>query len=112
MPTYDYACSACGHRFEHFQSFSEARLVTCPKCGRKKLERLIGSGSGIVFKGSGFYETDYKRAGKPASESSDGKPAKGGDSAGTPPAASPSDGGSGGSGGSSGGGGKPGSGDS
>jgi putative FmdB family regulatory protein len=61
VPTYDYACAACGHRFEHFQSFSEALLKRCPKCGKDRLERLIGSGAGILFKGSGFYETDYKR---------------------------------------------------
>ncbi len=67
MPTYDYECAACGHRFEHFQSMSSRRLRKCPECGEKKLERLFGIGSGVIFKGSGFYETDYKRAGKTAS---------------------------------------------
>jgi putative FmdB family regulatory protein len=61
MPTYDYACEACGHTFEHFQSMSSPRLVTCPACKRRKLIRLVGSGAGVIFKGSGFYETDYKR---------------------------------------------------
>lgn len=60
MPTYQYECSACGHAFEALQSMSEKRLEKCPKCGKKKLERLIGTGTGIIFKGSGFYETDYK----------------------------------------------------
>ena len=60
MPTYDYECEKCGHRFEHFQKMSDAPLKKCPKCG-KKVHRLIGGGSGIIFKGSGFYETDYKK---------------------------------------------------
>ena len=63
MPTYDYVCRACEHRFEHYASMTEPALLRCPKCGRDKLERLIGAGAGILFKGSGFYETDYKRAG-------------------------------------------------
>jgi putative FmdB family regulatory protein len=60
MPTYDYKCSACGHLFEHFQSIHDARLKKCPKCGKSKLERLIGAGGGLLFKGSGFYITDYR----------------------------------------------------
>jgi putative FmdB family regulatory protein len=63
MPTYDYVCEACEHAFEHFQSMTSRRLRKCPACGKPKLERLIGSGSGVIFKGSGFYETDYKRSG-------------------------------------------------
>ena len=61
MPTYQYECSSCGHQFEILQSMSENRLKKCPKCSKVALNRLIGSGSGIIFKGSGFYETDYKR---------------------------------------------------
>jgi putative FmdB family regulatory protein len=61
MPTYQYECDACGHSFEIFHSMQEAKLKKCPKCGKLKLQRLIGAGSGIIFKGSGFYETDYKR---------------------------------------------------
>ncbi len=61
MPTYDYECTACNHKFELFQMMSAAPKKTCPKCKKKKLRRLIGSGIGIIFKGSGFYETDYKR---------------------------------------------------
>lgn len=60
MPTYDYVCSNCGHKFEEFQSMSSDPLKKCPKCKKNKLERLIGSGAGVIFKGSGFYETDYR----------------------------------------------------
>ena len=60
MPTYDYRCDACGHTFEEFQSFSEAPLKKCPACGKKKLVRLFGTGAGVIFKGSGFYQTDYR----------------------------------------------------
>ena len=60
MPTYDYACAACGHRFEEFQSMSAAPLQKCPACKKSKLERLIGAGAGVIFKGSGFYQTDYR----------------------------------------------------
>ena len=60
MPTYEYECQACGHTLEEFQSFSDEPLKKCPKCKKRKLRRLIGSGAGIIFKGSGFYETDYR----------------------------------------------------
>lgn len=63
MPTYEYECDACGHAFEEFQAMSDKPLRKCPGCKKMKLRRLIGSGAGIIFKGSGFYETDYKRAG-------------------------------------------------
>ena len=66
MPTYDYECSACGHRFEELQSFSEPALTKCPKCKKNKLQRLFGGGGAIIFKGGGFYETDYRRAGEKA----------------------------------------------
>ncbi|MCU0703529.1 MAG: zinc ribbon domain-containing protein [Fimbriiglobus sp.] len=62
MPTYDYVCDACTHAFEEWQSFHDPELTTCPKCKKKKLRRLIGNGAAIVFKGSGFYETDYNRS--------------------------------------------------
>ncbi len=61
MPTYDYECRACNHTFEKFQSMSAGVLRKCPECGRLQLRRLIGCGAGVIFKGSGFYETDYKR---------------------------------------------------
>jgi putative FmdB family regulatory protein len=60
MPTYDYECRACEHRFEEFQSISADPLTKCPKCGKKKLQRLFGAGAAVVFKGSGFYQTDYR----------------------------------------------------
>ena len=60
MPTYDYVCDGCGHAFELFQSMTDAVKRTCPKCKKKKLLRLIGAGGAIVFKGSGFYQTDYR----------------------------------------------------
>jgi putative FmdB family regulatory protein len=76
MPTYQYECSACGHEFEELQSMSDAKLTKCPKCGKNKLDRLIGSGSGMIFKGSGFYETDYKKKTPSTSESKpEAKPA-------------------------------------
>ena len=74
MPTYDYACSACGHRFEEFQSMSAEPLKKCPACKKARLERLIGSGAGVIFKGSGFYQTDYR----PSSYGSDAKKDEGG----------------------------------
>jgi len=66
MPTYDYECTACGHRFDELQSFSEPELTKCPKCKKNKLQRLFGGGGAIIFKGGGFYETDYRRAGEKA----------------------------------------------
>ena len=59
MPTYDYECTKCGHRFEAFQSMSDKPLTKCPEC-RGKVKRLIGAGAGLIFKGSGFYITDYR----------------------------------------------------
>lgn len=60
MPTYEYACRSCGHEFEEFQSMSAKPLRKCPECAKSALERLIGTGAGIIFKGGGFYETDYR----------------------------------------------------
>jgi putative FmdB family regulatory protein len=60
MPTYDYVCDACGHTFEEMQSFSDPVLKTCPQCGKDQLRRLFGTGAAILFKGGGFYETDYR----------------------------------------------------
>jgi len=70
MPTYDYECSACGHTFEALQSMSDPKLTDCPSCGKKALSRLIGTGGGVIFKGSGFYETDYKKKAPPKTETS------------------------------------------
>lgn len=60
MPTYDYECESCGHQFEQFQSITAKPIKKCPGCGKPKLQRLIGAGAGIIFKGSGFYQTDYR----------------------------------------------------
>ncbi len=60
MPTYEYHCDACSHEFEEFQYIKDEPLKTCPVCGKKKLRRLIGCGAAIVFKGGGFYQTDYR----------------------------------------------------
>ncbi len=63
MPTYDYICESCGYGFEKFQSITAKSLRTCPKCGKRKLKRLIGAGAGVIFKGTGFYQTDYRSEG-------------------------------------------------
>ena len=89
MPTYDYECDACQHAFEEFQSMMDKPLKKCPKCGKLKLRRLIGTGAAILFKGSGFYKTDYRpesykkaaAAEKPAA-SSDSKKSESGKKAG------------------------------
>lgn len=63
MPTYEYECAKCGHQFEQFESIRAKPLDRCPKCKKGKVKRLIGTGSGILFKGSGFYATDYRSEG-------------------------------------------------
>ena len=60
MPTYEYVCRACRHEFERFQPITSSPVRTCPKCGRKRVERKIGIGAAVLFKGGGFYETDYR----------------------------------------------------
>jgi len=60
MPTYEYKCENCEHHFEKFQSITAPALKKCPECGKNTLKRLIGTGAGIIFKGSGFYQTDYR----------------------------------------------------
>ena len=79
MPTYDYLCKECGYKFEEFQSITGDHLSDCPRCHAPALTRLIGAGSALVFKGSGFYLTDYKRPNKPEpgpGKTSDGTGAK------------------------------------
>lgn len=79
MPTYDYKCPDCGHAFELFQSMTDKPVKKCPKCGKRKARRLIGSGLGVIFKGSGFYQTDYvKKSGTP--EKTESKPESSGES--------------------------------
>ena len=63
MPTYEYKCNKCGHLFEQLQSITSKSLRKCPKCGKLALKRLIGTGAGLIFKGSGFYTTDYRSEG-------------------------------------------------
>jgi len=60
MPTYDYVCKSCDHEWELFQSITAKPIRKCPECGKLKAQRLIGAGAGIIFKGSGFYQTDYR----------------------------------------------------
>lgn len=76
MPTYDYVCDACQHKFEEMQSFSADPLKTCPKCGQDSLRRLFGTGAAILFKGGGFYETDYRSEGYKKSEQADSTASK------------------------------------
>ena len=74
MPTYDYKCKACEHTFEEFQMMSDPELRKCPECGKLKLERLIGGGAGFLFKGSGYYVTDYRSKGYQEAAKSDAPP--------------------------------------
>ena len=89
MPTYEYACPKCGHEFEQFQSMLDEPLKKCPQCKKTGVKRLVGGGAGLIFKGTGFYITDYKtkkgtphkdggsdsRAASSESKTSDSKPA-------------------------------------
>ncbi len=89
MPTYDYVCEHCEHEFEEFQLITAKPLRKCPECKKLKLRRLIGAGAGVIFKGSGFYETDYrsdgykksaeaeKKAAEPKKDSKNSKDSKG-----------------------------------
>jgi len=63
MPTYEYECGACEHRFEKYQSMTEKAIKKCPECGKAKVQRVISGGAGVIFKGSGFYQTDYRSKG-------------------------------------------------
>ena len=72
MPTYDYRCLSCGNNFEMFQYMTENHLSNCPECGGK-VKRLIGAGAGPIFKGSGFYQTDYKNSSNKSNQKSDKK---------------------------------------
>lgn len=82
MPTYEYLCEACGARFEKFQKISEKPSKKCPECGQRKARRLISPGAGLLFKGPGFYATDYRKGPAPSKEGEGGgkSDAKGGSS--------------------------------
>jgi putative FmdB family regulatory protein len=69
MPTYEYKCRECGHAFDEYQRMTADPLVVCPKCGKHALKRVMGTGGGLIFKGSGFYQTDYKKNGSSPSTS-------------------------------------------
>ncbi|MFQ5746696.1 MAG: FmdB family zinc ribbon protein [Gemmatimonadota bacterium] len=73
MPTYEYECRACGHRFERFQHINDRVIRTCPECGKRSVRRLISAGGGIVFKGPGFYATDYRKGPAPSRDGGRGK---------------------------------------
>ena len=97
MPTYDYQCQKCGHRFEVFQSMKDDRLTDCPiETCDGNVKRLLGTGAGIIFKGSGFYQTDYrsdsykKAASADKSSGSSGSSSSGGSGGESKPAAAPS----------------------
>ena len=60
MPTYEYECRACAHAFERFQNITEKPVRVCPVCGKRRVRRIIGAGAAVIFKGSGFYQTDYR----------------------------------------------------
>jgi putative FmdB family regulatory protein len=97
MPTYEYVCSKCGHHFEKFQSMRDEPLRKCPKCKKAALKRLVGGGAGLIFKGSGFYITDYKNkpqakpegASKPEAGKGAGEAKQSGAPAAPPAAAAP-----------------------
>ena len=76
MPTYEYQCDACNHNFDEFQSIMAKPLKKCPQCGKSKLRRVFGTGAAILFKGSGFYQTDYRSESYKAGEKADAESSK------------------------------------
>ena len=80
MPTYDYECSACSHTFELFQNINDPVKKKCPECGKNQLKRLFGTGAAIMFKGSGFYQTDYRSEGYKKAAKADNKKSESSDS--------------------------------
>ncbi|GHT65329.1 hypothetical protein FACS1894110_06940 [Spirochaetia bacterium] len=90
MPTYGYECKSCGHTFDAFQSMSDAPLKACPECG-KEVRRLINGGTGIIFKGSGFYVTDKGKGGSVAGPAKSATKPSSAESSGGEPAAKPAD---------------------
>lgn len=103
MPTYEYLCEACGHRFERFQRISDRPVRKCPACGAAKAQRQISAGGGLVFKGPGFYATDYRRSGPAKKDGSSSSEGEGGSKAGDTGASDAKEGGGTGSAGRRGG---------
>src|SRR5438128_2267758 len=94
MPTYEYACDACGHKFEEFQSIKAKPVTVCPVCKKRKVKRLISAGAGFIFKGSGFYITDYRSEGyKAAAKNEAGAGSSGGEGGGKAEPSAKTDGG-------------------
>lgn len=91
MPTYEYACPKCGHTFELVQSMRDEPIKQCPKCKKTGVKRLVGAGAGLIFKGTGFYITDYKNKKEPAAKAGGGesKPAESSPAPAATPAAKP-----------------------
>jgi putative FmdB family regulatory protein len=87
MPTYEYQCDACEHNFDEFQSIKAEPLKKCPKCGKNKLRRVFGAGAAVLFKGSGFYETDYRSEAYKKSAKADQEASKPAASSATPASA-------------------------
>jgi len=75
MPTYEYVCTKCGHEMESFHSMNDQPLKLCPACKRRALKRKVGGGAGLIFKGTGFYITDYKKKSGTKPDSGETKPA-------------------------------------
>ena len=96
MPTYEYRCKACEHRWEEFQSIKSSPSRKCPECRKLKAERVISAGGGVIFKGSGFYQTDYRsdsyrKGAEAAKKASESKPASDSGSSGKGTSGSKSD---------------------
>jgi putative FmdB family regulatory protein len=87
MPTYEYLCSSCEKSFDRFESITAKPDPVCAHCGKKTAKRQISGGGGLLFKGSGFYTTDYRSSGYKAAESGDKSPSKSSDKCSTCPAA-------------------------
>lgn len=100
MPTYEYRCGACGHAFEKFQSINDDPVKECPECGGDSAERIISSGAGLIFRGSGFYATDYRKGSGGSGE--EGRPSGGEDGSAGSGDGSSSEDGSGSAGGAAG----------